>query len=223
MCSWFQFPSGDVTKCYTRSVWRRETSCPYLAGRPGGGSGGRGPLREGRTRQHAPSAWSALVLSPQVPSAPLAPTPSVLTGNDGWGRSAFIKPKITGVSGGRGGGGPERTRPLLALRLHLPSLLLPPLLSPLLLLCGCFNDWGKGLSLHLATENSPRPPLTCKEGWGLRTWGRGPLPPHRDSSTWSPAQTSFPFEDQFCSNPEIKGLRTMTSTLLSPWFSFSLL
>lgn len=66
------------------------------------------------------------------------------------------KPKITGVSGGRGGGSPERTRPLLAPHLRLPSLLLLSFLPPLLLLCGCFHDWGKGLSLHLAAENCPR-------------------------------------------------------------------
>lgn len=59
---------------------------------PGSGSGGHGPLSEGRTLLCAPSAWSALVLYPQVPSALLALTPSVLTGN-GRGRSAFIKAK----------------------------------------------------------------------------------------------------------------------------------
>lgn len=31
---------------------------------PGGGSGGHGPLSEGRTLLRAPSAWSALVLYP---------------------------------------------------------------------------------------------------------------------------------------------------------------
>lgn len=101
MCSRFQFPSGNVTTSYTRSACRRQTRGPPLAGRPAGGSGGRGALSEGRTRPRAPSAGSALVLFPPVPSPPLAPPPSVLAGHASRGRWALTKPKITGVSGGR--------------------------------------------------------------------------------------------------------------------------
>lgn len=114
-----------------------------------------------------------------------------------------------------GGGGPEGTP---ALRLRLPGLLLPYLLPPLLLLCGCFSDWGKGLSLRPASETSPIPPLTCKEGWGLK----GPGVPGLCLLTETAARR-VRHRTRFCSNPEIKGLRTMTSTLLSPWFPFSLL
>lgn len=94
---------------------------------------------------------------------------------------------------------------------------------------GCFSDWGKGLSLHLATEKLQSLPLTRKEGWGQRTWRHGAarplLPPHRGSSTWIPTQNRTAPLLGLVSvlTPEIKGLRTMTSTLLSQWFSFSLL
>lgn len=144
----------------------------------------------------APSATCSLRLvstgpSPRCLQLPWL-SPSVLTGNDGRGRSAFLKPKITGVCGGWGGGGPERTRPLLAL--CLPSLLLPSLLPPLLLLCGCFNDWAKACPCTWPWRtNSPWPLLACKGGWGLRGPGVVGLGLLTDSSTWSPAQNQFPF------------------------------
>lgn len=88
MCSWFQFPSGNVTKCY-----------------PGPCGGGRQVALTWQVDQvvaqvaRAPSAACSLRQVstgpfPPVPSAPLALTPSVLTGNDSRGRSAFVKPKI---------------------------------------------------------------------------------------------------------------------------------
>lgn len=137
MCSWFQCPSGNVTKCYQVRV-RRETGALTWRVDPVVAQAAWAPPPS------APSTWSALALPPGAFSS-LALTPSVLTGNDGRGRSAFIKPKITGGSGGRGGGGPEDTAPLA---LRQPSLLLPSLRPPPLLLRGCFSDWGRGRSLR---------------------------------------------------------------------------
>ena len=48
LCSWFKFPSGNVTKCYTRSEWRKETRCALTwQVDSGGGLAGQRPL-EGR-------------------------------------------------------------------------------------------------------------------------------------------------------------------------------
>lgn len=130
---------------------RRQVALTWQVG-PGGGSGGHGPLSEGRTLLHAPSAWSALVLYPQVPSALLALTPSVLTGN-GRGRSAFLKAKghrsfwRAGRWWPREDTAPAGPAPASA---QLAAL---SFLPPLLLLCGCFNDGAKD----------------CPCAWPLRT------------------------------------------------------
>lgn len=87
-------PLWQCYKVLPRSVWRREAGCPYLAGRPGGGSGGAGSLC--RVLPPPGQHWSSPPRCLQLPWL----SPSVLTGNDSRGRSAFIKPKITGVSGG---------------------------------------------------------------------------------------------------------------------------
>lgn len=220
MCSWFKFPSGNVTKRYTRCVWRRETRCSLTwQVDPAGGSVSHGLWRREEAAARPPPGrhWS---FTPGAFSSLGSHTLSIKLVTAGEGGHLFVKAKDHRSSGGWGGSGPERSRPRRPCVCVCPACCYCPS-RPHRCCCSVAASMIGAEDGHCAWPlRTPLSlPLTHKEGWEQRepgVMGRpGPSPPHgaaRGSNTaGSPCEISVP-------TPEIKGLRTMTSTLLSVVF-----
>lgn len=98
---------------------------------------------------------------------------------------------------------------------RLPGRQRPGRPAPPPLLCSCVQERDEGLSLHLAAKESPKPPVTRKV-WARRApeaLGRQPRPPPSGGTVDSPEAASL--LNASVLTPLIKGLRAMTSTLLS--------
>lgn len=169
----------------------------------------------------APPEWSDAsgCCTPSTPGGPQALTgdpgafsslwllrPTVLTGGKvGICRSQRL-PGAPRGQGGRGG----RARVCAPAQLAATG---PPAAATALWLS---QESGRGLSSCLAAEKSPKPPAGSERGSG-----RPGLRRRRGHTADSPPSRS-PVLLLAVLTPQIKGLRTMTSTLLSRRFSFLL-